>query len=74
MKKKKKKKKMGKWFDQSIPLFEAVEWDGKVLGSREFFEAAVFCSKIYEFVWGGGVICRQLEKDLAVSIKCWWWV
>jgi len=54
------------WFDEAIPLFQAVKYDGKTLETREYFEAALNCAKIYEYVWGGGMICRQLEKDLKV--------
>jgi hypothetical protein len=56
-----------KWFDESIPLFAAVKFDGRSLPSKEFFAAALHCRNIYGFVYGGGVICRQLEKDLNVS-------
>ena len=55
------------WFEEAIPLFLAVKFDGKSLRSREFFEAALNCRNIYRYVWGGGLICRQLEKDLNVS-------
>lgn len=58
------------WFEEAIPLFTAVKFDGKNLPSKEFFEAALNCRKIYQYVWGGGMICRQLEKDLDVSVRC----
>lgn len=55
------------WFEEAISLFQEVKFDGKALATREYFEGALHCAKIYEYVWGGGMICRQLEKDLKGS-------
>ncbi len=54
------------WFEEAIPLFQAVQFDGSILQTKEFFVASLHCAKIYEHLWGGGIICRQLEKDLHV--------